>query len=93
MKAAQKFILWGTAVLLLINIISIGLSWWYFGYLDMTIVWEMALVTLPPIVVALGSYYLLAEEFRSGREQEERIERGRGRDTRSYGVAHGTPTH
>lgn len=89
MKDAQKFILWGSGVLLLINLVAIGLSWWYFGYLDWQTVWEMALVTLPPLVVALGSYFLLRIEEGMRQPQDFR----RQHQTRSYGVPHETPSH
>ncbi|MBI4445285.1 MAG: hypothetical protein HY645_05185 [Acidobacteria bacterium] len=59
MKQAQKFILWGTGIFLMINLVAIGLSWGYFGYLDVEILWEMGLISLPPVIVALGSYLLL----------------------------------
>ena len=89
MRQAQKFILWGTGVFLLINLASIGCSWWYFGYLDGQIVWEMALVALPPVFVALGSYFLLGIEVDRGRVTDTPKER----HTHQYGVPHEKPSH
>ena len=89
MREAQKFILWGTAVLVSVNAVAIGLSGWHFGYLDWEIVWEMALVTLPPVVVALGSYFLLSVEP----ESHQRAENTQSRPSRAYGVAHESSSH
>ncbi|MBI4454401.1 MAG: hypothetical protein HY644_00710 [Acidobacteria bacterium] len=88
MKEAQKFILWGTGILLLINFVAIGLSWWHFGYLDWQIAWEMALVMLPPVLVGLGSYFLLGIELGSAQEEPNAQQR-----QSHYGVPHETPTH
>ena len=89
MKDAQKFVLWGTTVLLLVNLVSIAASWCYFGYLDWKIVWEMALVLLPPLVVAVGSYFLLGID--AGTQKETKI--AAKRPTGNYGVPYETPTH
>ena len=89
MREAQKFILWGTGALLLINLVAIGLSWWHFGYLDWQTVWEMALIAIPPLVVALGSYFLLSVE--AGTRQG--IDAAQQQRNRHYGVPHGTPSH
>jgi hypothetical protein len=89
MKQAQKFILWGTGVFLLINLVAIGLSWWYFGYLDGQVIWEMALVALPPIVVALGSYFLLGIELDQGQEKGS----FKDRHNHPYGEPHEKPSH
>ncbi len=89
MSHAQKFILWGTGVLVLINLVSVGLSWWYFGYLDWQTVWEMALVTFPVVIVALGSYFLLSVEAESGQKQRvsTRLQ------SHSHEVFHETPSN
>ena len=89
MRNAQKFILWGTGLLLSMNLVAIGLSWWHFGYLDWQIVWEMALVTLPPVVVGVGSYFLLGVEAGARREKEA-TKRQR---IRHFGVRHETTSH
>jgi hypothetical protein len=89
MKQAQKFILWGTGVFLLINLVAIGCSWWYFGYLDGQIVWEMTLVALPPVIVALGSYFLLGIEVNRGRVTDT----PKVQHTHHHGVPHEKPSH
>lgn len=89
MKQVQRIILWGTAVYLLINLVSIGLSWCYFGYLDWSVLWEMVLVSLPPVVVALGCYFLL--EVEAAPKQQRGI--GRKNQRRRYEVLHEKPSH
>ncbi len=53
------------------------------------IVWEMALVALPPVVVALGSYFLLGIEVNLGQATDTSKER----HTHHYGVPHEKPSH
>ena len=82
MRNAQKFILWGSGLLLSIDLVAIGLSWWHFGYLDSQTIWEMLLVTLPPLAVGIGSYFLLGVEPRRTQAASQ--------DTRRVGVPHGS---
>ena len=84
MRSAQKFILWGSGLLLSVDLIAIGLSWWHFGSLEWQTVWEMALVTLPPLAVAAGSYFLLGVEAGSA----PRKQTVREHDIRRMGVPH-----
>lgn len=73
MRQVQKFILWGSGVYVLINLVAIVLSWSYFRILEWEVIWEMALIALPPLLVAMGSYFLLTveEEYERQRSCDE----------------------
>lgn len=86
MRQVQKFILWGSGVYVLINLVAIFLSWSYFGILEWEVIWEMALIAFPPLLVAMGSYFSLAVGSEYDRQHccDESAE---GRNEVAYGKA------
>ncbi len=50
-KAKQTVIAWGMGILLWINLLTIGLSTLYFGYIDWSTVAKMFFVAFPPLAV------------------------------------------
>ncbi|MBI3014130.1 MAG: hypothetical protein HYY65_03475 [Candidatus Tectomicrobia bacterium] len=52
MTLQQKYVLWMTGVFVAVHAISIGLSTWYFGYMDRAVVAQMAQVLLPAVMIA-----------------------------------------
>ncbi|MBI2899640.1 MAG: hypothetical protein HYY17_05605 [Planctomycetes bacterium] len=47
MTPLQKGSIWIVGCLIFVFALSIGLSWYSFGYLDLSTVWKMGLVLLP----------------------------------------------
>jgi len=56
MTARQKFVIFGMGILIWVNLLTIALSTWRFGYVDSRTVAQMALIALPPVV--LGAFLL-----------------------------------
>ncbi|MFQ5803270.1 MAG: hypothetical protein ACE5JQ_10280 [Candidatus Methylomirabilales bacterium] len=52
MTGKQKALVWGMGILIWINLQSVFLSAWQFGYVDWTTVARMGMIALPPLVVA-----------------------------------------
>lgn len=70
MTAKQKALAWGMGILVWINVLSILLSAWQFGFVDWRTVAHMALIALPPLAVGT----LLLSCFRVGAKGDRRVE-------------------
>ena len=70
MTAKQKALAWGMGILVWINLLSILLSAWQFGFVDWTTVAHMALIAVPPLAVGT----LLLYRFRVVVEGDRRVE-------------------
>jgi len=70
MTLAQRYIAWGTGILLWIFGLSILLSYFAFGYLDFDIIAHMARILSPILVVAVFLLYLFREPINSEQPQE-----------------------
>jgi hypothetical protein len=53
MNAKQKALAWGMGVLAWINLLSVLLSVWEFGYVDWGTVAHMGMIALPPLAVGM----------------------------------------
>jgi len=56
MIARQKFVMFGMGILIWVNVVTIALSTWHFGFVDLRTVGHMGLIALPPLVV--GAFLL-----------------------------------
>ena len=74
MTAMQKALAWGIGILVLINVLSIVLSAWQFGYVDWATVARMGMITLPPLAVGMILFY----RFRDRRVETRLPARGSG---------------
>lgn len=71
MTLAQKYIVWGTGILLWVFGLSIFLSYFAFGHLDFNTVARMAWILLPVLAVAVFLLYLYREPTGSVQPQEK----------------------
>ncbi|HYB89870.1 MAG TPA: hypothetical protein VEC38_02370 [Candidatus Binataceae bacterium] len=56
MIARQKFVMFGIGIFIWVNVLTIALSTWRFGYVDVRTVAQMGLIALPPLIV--GAFLL-----------------------------------
>jgi len=70
MTLAQKYIAWGTGILLWVFGLSILLSYFAFGYLDFNTIADMAWILFPILIVAVFLLYLFREPINSEQSQE-----------------------
>ncbi len=70
MKTSQKALAWGMGILVWMNLLSILLSAWQFGYVDWTTVAHMGTIVVP--LLAIGTFLL--HHFRVGGEVASRDE-------------------
>jgi cytochrome c oxidase assembly factor CtaG len=71
MNSLQKATLWVVGCLVLVFALSIGLSWYQFGYLDWATTGQMALMLLP--VLAAAAVVLRREEKPQNSDAPDRI--------------------
>ncbi|MBI3076778.1 MAG: hypothetical protein HYY85_07315 [Deltaproteobacteria bacterium] len=71
MSAKQKALAWGMGILAWINLLSVLVSTWQFGYVDWTTVRHMGMIALPPLAVGGLLLYL----FRPVAERDRRVEK------------------
>lgn len=66
MTAKQKALAWGMGILVWVNLSSVLLSGWQFGFVDWTTVAHMGLIAFPPL--AVGAVFLYRFRPRAGRK-------------------------
>lgn len=67
MTAKQKALASGMGILVWVNLLSVLLSAWQFGYLDWATVAHMGMIALPPL--AAGAVFLYRFRPLAGREE------------------------
>ncbi len=77
MRQTSVNLLWGTGVLTAVFAISVGLSWWYFGYLDVAVVGHIVRVLGPVWLVTAA--ILAVGEARASARKLPRVEPPEGR--------------
>lgn len=70
MTIRQKTLAWGIGILLWINLLSILLSSWQFGYTDWRTVAQMGLIALPPLFVGILLFCGLPRLLQGDRRDE-----------------------
>ena len=79
MTTLQKGILLGAGSLALTFVLSIGLGWYAFGYLDYGTIRQMLLMLLPPLVVAVAVVSVAGKHQEDLPQARPQVRQGAGR--------------